>query len=534
MIANGRNGRSNGRIGADYRGAKQSRYQIKRSGIPAMGASADWHYKNDGQYLKLSELARDIDRNDIVTGQIIDRVTDNEVQGGFTLNCMTGDPKLDRDLEQRWREEADDPDKCCVTGERTFHDLEWLVSREAKVAGDIFALPVVGDFGRAIQLVENYRCRTPNRSKRNIVHGIEVDDRRRPVRYYFTKDVIDPNAQVRMQDVQTVEASGETDELTGMSFKNVWHSMFQKRATQQRGVTALAPIFDVVGIHDDVQYSKLIQQQITSFFAFIRERDIAWQAPDTGDDTVEGLRTTQDIYGQDQEELTPGMEMAGLPGERLRLDSANIPNPEWFPHVKLLLTFIGINLGAPFVMAMMDASGSNFHGYRGEIDMARLGFRMNQRRRIKSFYRPFWHWRLRGWLDDDDVLRRRFLSNRRKVNLFNHTWTPPSWPYIEPTKDALGDLIRESNTLISPRRRAAERGDDYSEIVREAIEDRANGISIAIDAAAEINQQHGLDGTESVTWQHLYQPPMPQGVTLQLNATGEVSEAPQIPTSEKE
>jgi capsid protein len=226
------------------------------------------------------------------------------------------------------------------------------------------------------------------------------------------------------------------------------------------------------------------------------------------------------------------MEMNGTPGEKIKLDSANIPNPEWFPHVKLLLTFIGINLGAPFVLAMMDTSETTFHGYRGAIDMARMGFRMNQRRRVKSFYRPAWEWRLRNWLDDDAVLRRRFLSNRKPVNLFSHSWTPPSWPYIEPVKDAMGDLLREANTLTSPRRRAAERGDDYSEIVREAIEDRAGGIDLAIEAATQINEKHDLEGTEAVTWQHLYQPPMPQGVTLQLNATGEVSEAPQTPQQE--
>ena len=179
-------------------------------------------------------------------------------------------------------------------------------------------------------------------------------------------------------------------------------------------------------------------------------------------------------------------------------------------------------------MVLMDAGETNFSGYRGAIDQARLGFRCNQRNRINKFYRPYFNWRLRTWLDDDPDLLRRFLSNRRKVNLFRHEWGPPEWPYIEPTKDALADLIRESNTLTSPRRRAAERGMEYSTIVREAIEDRASGISLAIEAADGINTKHGLDGLESVTWQHLYQPPMPQGVTLQMNAVGDVEEQAQI------
>jgi len=514
---------------ASYRAAKRStRFQAKRSGIPSMGASADFHYGNDTDYLWMSEIARDIDRNDCVAGQILDRVVDNEVQGGFRLNCMTGDEKLDTDLEQRWTEEASDPVLSDVTGTRTFHDQERLVAREEKLVGDIFALPV-GDEGvrGAVQLIENYRCRRPDNTKKNIINGIELSKLRQPIKYYFTNDTIEARQQTFTRNMSSVDANNGVDELTGMVFPNVWHVLRQKRPSQTRGITAFAPLFDIIGIHDDVQFSKLVQQQIASFFAIIRERDLGWQEPDSGDDTVEGLRSVDDSYGQTQEELTPGMELNGLAGEKIHLDNPNIPNPEWFQHVKLLLTFVGINLGAPLVMVLMDAGETNFSGYRGAIDQARLGFRCNQRNRINKFYRPYFNWRLRTWLDDDPDLLRRFLSNRRKVNLFRHEWGPPEWPYIEPTKDALADLIRESNTLTSPRRRAAERGTEYSTIVREAVEDRANGISLAIEAADAINTKHGLDGLESVTWQHLYQPPMPQGVTLQMNAVGDVEEPAQ-------
>lgn len=512
---------------SDYKAAKRSsRYQTKRTGIPALGASADWHYRRDNDYLWISEVARDIDRNDVIAGQILDRVIDNEVQDGFRLNCMTGDEKLDRDLEQRWEEESNDPSLCDVTGTRTFHDQERLVAREEKLVGDIFAVPIEDDGIRAIQLLENYRCiSATKKSKRNIVNGIELDDRRKPQRYYFTKDSINPNRNIRLSDLESVEAYNEMDTLTGMTFPNVWHVLKQKRPTQTRGISAYAPLFDVVGIHDDIQYSKLVQQQINSFFAFLRTRDLNFQQNDPDADTLQGISSDTGGLDEGQEELIPGMEMRGLPGETITGWSPNIPNTEWFQHVKLLLTFIGINLGAPLVMVLMDASQTNFSGYRGAIDLARLSFRCNQRRRVTQFYRPYFNWRLRSWLDDDEVLLRRFNSNRRRVNLFRHVWNPPRWPYIEPTKDALSDLIRESNTLTSPRRRAAERGDEYATIVRESIEDRANGIRTALAAANDINSEFNLADASAVTWQHLYQPPMPQGVTLNLNAVGEMSDS---------
>lgn len=515
---------------ANYRAAKRSsRFQTKRTGIPSMGASADWHYRNDRDYLWMAEVARDIDRNDVVAGQILDRVVDNEVQGGFKLNCLTGDPKLDRDLEQRWTEEATDPNLCDVTGTRTFHDQERLIAREEKLVGDIFPIPVVNpDEGirGAVQMVENYRCRSPSSTKKNIVNGIELSKFRRPIRYYFTKDSLNPNQQVLMRDLESIDAEGKRDELTGMVFPNVWHVLTQKRPSQTRGITAFAPLFDVVGIHDDLQYSKLVQQQINSFFAFLRTRDLNFEYPDdeSKQDEMAGLTSTTGSLSENQEELIPGMELRGLPGERIEGYSPNIPNQEWFQHVRLLLTFIGINLGAPLVMVLMDASETNFSGYRGAIDQARLQFRCNQRNRVSKFYRPYFNWRLRTWLDDDASLRRRLLSTRKRVNLFRHEWGPPRWPYIEPLKDAMAAAYRAANNLDSRRNVVAENGGDIDTIMQQNVEDNGNGIQMAIDKAIEINLAAGLSGDEAVTWQQIWQPPMPQGVTLQLDAVGDSSD----------
>ena len=522
---------------AGYRAAKrQSRFQVKRTDIPPNGAPGDFHYRSENNYWWISEVARDIDRNDVVAGQMLDRVVDNEVQDGFKLNCLTGDAKLDRDLEQRWKEESEDPVLCDVTGTRTFHEQERLVAREEKLVGDIFPLPVTdpdeGILG-AVQLIENYRCRGPRRTNRNIVNGIELDKFRRPQRYYFMKDSIDPN-NIRLRDLLPVEAKSDRDELTGMIFPNVWHVLTQKRPTQTRGISAFAPLFDVVGIHDDLQYSKLVQQQINSFFAFLRTRDLNFQYPDDDDDQdeVAGLRSTKGALSENQEELIPGMELRGMPGETITGYSPNIPNQEWFQHVKLLLTFIGINLGAPLVMVLMDASETNFSGYRGAIDQARLSFRCHQRNRVSRFYRPYFNWRLRTWLDDDELLRRRFLSNRRRVNLFRHEWGPPRWPYIEPLKDAMAASFRASNNLESRRNVVAENGGDIDTIMQQNVEDNGNGIMLAIEKADAINQDAGLSGDQAVTWQQIWQPAMPQGVTLQLNAVGDESSQQQSGNSD--
>ena len=141
-------------IRADYQAAKSSRFRRRRIGYSSMGSGADYHYRSESDYLKLIEIARDMDRNDLIVGQMIDRAVTNEVQEGIRLDPQTGDEKLNQDLQARWEDWANDPIQCDVAGENTFAGIEYLASRAVKVDGDIFALPLIDG---QIQLIEGHR-----------------------------------------------------------------------------------------------------------------------------------------------------------------------------------------------------------------------------------------------------------------------------------------------------------------------------------------------------------------------------------------
>ena len=46
----------------DYRMSRESRFVRRRTGIPTNGDSADWHYRNETDYYRDIEKARDMDR----------------------------------------------------------------------------------------------------------------------------------------------------------------------------------------------------------------------------------------------------------------------------------------------------------------------------------------------------------------------------------------------------------------------------------------------------------------------------------------
>jgi capsid protein len=493
---------------ADYSAAKQSRYRRRRTGISPSGSGADYHYRNECDYLRVMEYARDMDLNDVIVGQIIDRAVANEIQDGFTLCPLTGDPAVDKDLALRWYDYATDPEQCDLAAENSWWDFEQLVSRHVKVDGDVLGL---ASSNGSIELVEAHRLRTPQNTRQNVVHGVLKDPlTRKPLQYWLTSENIDPSAPVKLVgDMRRIAARDEE------GFRQVFHVLSRKRVSQTRGISALAPIFDLCGMFEDINFATLVQRQLVACFAIFREREKDFTAMLQGQ--------LQPGQGQTQESLPdgtvriiegmgPGREFVGWPGEKFKLDSPHVPNAEFFPHMKMILTLIGINLGLPLCLTLMDAGETNFSGFRGAVDQARMGFRQNQRRNVQQWHRPNYRRKVRGWLAEDTALQN--ASRRSGIAVYDHRWDPPTWPYIQPLQDASADLVRTRNALISQRRRCAERGMEWGDLSTEIVEDNGALIEKAFQKADELNKKYpGL----AVTWREIASLPTADGINLSLS-----------------
>lgn len=501
---------------ADYEATKASRFVRKRQGLAAMGAGADFHYRTDGDFLKLMELARDHDRNDPFIGQGINRLCNNVLMDGIALDADTGDAGLDAALEQRWKDWGEDPRACDVACEHTWCFLEWLALRDCIVAGDIMGIPVeTGSDDGALQMIEAHRLRTPQRTRQNVVHGVKLDpDTRKPIEYWFTKDDVGTSgAQIMVADMRQVPA------FDADGYRQVFHVKDPRRITQTRGVTAMAPIFIRAGMFDDLDFAKLVQAQSASCFGWTVETPLdfvptAGGPPSTGETTTQALAdgSTRRVDG-----IAPGMAYHGAPGEQIKAFSPGVPNSEYFQHARLILTTMAINLGLPLVMFLMDASETNFSGFRGAVDEARKGFKRLQRMLVDRLHRPVYQWKLRQWAARDPAMQRALEAG----TLFKHTWNLPRWPYIEPKKDADADAVRLQERLISHRRLQAERGGcEFRIMAGEIVEDNGLIIEAAIRRATELNK---LDPDQHVDWRELAAFPPAGG---QNKPEPEVDEAP--------
>ena len=500
---------------ADYRAAKRStRLRPRPKGIPSGGASGDYHYRGEADYLWMGELGQEMDRNNVIGSRILDVQQKNVLQDGFQYDPNTGDDKLDDDLKAWWKETSNDPSKIDSQGEFTFNALTGFVYRSKKSAGDIFGL--MRD-DATIELAEFHRCRTPAKDKSKIVHGIEMDASRKRKRYWFTKDVIDPIFGIapKRGDMRSIAAYDDD------GLPQVLHVYDPKRSTQTRGVTGFAPIFDYIGMHDDLEFLQMVKAQMSSMVLLIRNRAAEFDPATLANAPASGTTPSSTIDDLMQQEMRPGMQFAGMPGEQLALSSANVPNAEFFAHMKLILSLCGVSFYVPLVQLMLDASETNFSGYRGAISEARLAYRCEQDALARQWHTPVLNFQLHKLADSDSAfakVRDIGRSGRKKVDLFRHKWKKPRWSYIEPMKDATAALVRTSNMLTSPSRQATEDGSgEWEDIVAETVRDRALAIRSAIKESESINGEYALSDNDMVRWRDLAPLAAPERVNVSVS-----------------
>jgi lambda family phage portal protein len=480
------------------------------AGVNQMASGADYHYRNETEWLHIIERCRDYQRNDPIIGQAVRRLVSNVIQTGFTLDVKTGDPELDKELKDHWDQWAGDSDRCHSEREFTFAQIERIVLSSTVVDGDVFLLPLKNG---SIQPVEAHRVRTPRMTTRNVIHGILLDDMARRREYWITKEDLDPWRQLtRVGEIERYKATGPDGE------RQVHHIYNPYRFSQRRGVSLMAPVSDIIGMHDDTQFASLVKQQVAAMICILRSRDEGFSP--SGKSALGSTSTETDANGYMRtiEGVSAGLDIASAPGETLEAFAPQIPGPGYLDHTMMLLTFIAINLDMPIHMLLLDPSRTNFSGWRGAIDQARLRFREIQQWLVDKLHRPIYQWKVRQFVARSKRLQR--LTDRLAPGaVFAHDWNPPSWPYLEPMTDASADLLIMRNGLNSPRRIFGSRGLEYGTVKTEAIEDLVFAFRVARDAARKFNLE-AEDDSERISMRELITFPTADGINVSVSTTG--------------
>jgi capsid protein len=509
--------------------AKESRFRRERD-IPSNGSGADYHWASEPDYYKVMEYARAMERDDVVIGPGLDKAAQLTVGGGPTFKPDSGNDKYNLAWWELWEEYRKSPSMCDVSRENDWGQLCRLVHHSTLRDGDVIALAVQTGEGKsmnvATQLIEAHQIRSPRynleRIEQNIHLGVKLDSKRARTHYYYAQEAREPHQQFDEKDLRRIQTWRQ---IPGMGeFRQLFHVYHPRRASQTRGVTALAPAFDTAGMFEDLNFAKLVQSLVISCIGFIKTREPGTQMP--GEENDNPLRDSRLVPDVDNilDLIQPGFMLRLKPGEKLEGFSPKVPNAEFFDQAKLALTLIGNNIGLPIMILIYDASDTNFSSWRGVFDQAKEGFLSNQAMNDTRYYTPF----NRLWTAVQIASQRlKVPKSLRFGNEFRHTWSHRRWPFIQPVQDAATMILRQRNLLASPRAVHGEVGQDFEQVVDHTTEDNAYAIKAAVTKAKEVNEfikSDGDDAQPKVTWRDMISLPTYDRVSASFNINDNAEE----------
>jgi len=509
---------------AEYAGMTDNRFRRKRVGISSSGGSGDTHYYSEANFIRMREYVRAMVRDDSNFKFLINRAVINLVGPGFSYEPDTGDEKLNTDLKDSWIDWAKDRRRCDSAGRRTFAEMEKIVVFSDFVDGDVFA---AGQDDGAVRLYEADEIRTPTFVRnRRIIHGIELDERRRHQRYWIVKDpvALTPVSSLRLDQFVQIDALDEE------GYEQVWQVCDSHRIRMTRGITAAHPIFDKAGKYEDIDFALLVKQQFAAMIAWFLKRDQNYVS-----DVKTGSRTEivkSDGTTQTLEEIEPGAFIRGNKGEDLELKAANIPSSETLAHLRHTLQMICLNLSLPYCVGMMDGTGESFSSIRFVYDQAKLGWISTRGRIEGQFHNQAAVFRTRQMLAEDRTMAR--ASQKRGIKVFKHWWQKPAWPYPQPLHDASAAAIRLQTGQLSLIDFHAENGGDFKQFVKDSVKSNGHWIEAAIIATKALKEKYG-DDARDVTWRDLYYRDLYKGGQTfdSLDTQNDSGTAPGTPSGKK-
>jgi len=480
---------------ADYDFMRVTKHRRQRL---RLGGTADAHTRVFMDWWRSIEQPRDADRNDAVFGQMVDRAANNIFGPGLQCEPSTPDAGLNRELKEAWDDYWTDPRQVDVAGRHDGPTYERLGYRHLVIEGDFFVRRfTAGEYEGKLQFLEADRVTSLSKLNDNVVYGIELGEHGNPLAYHVLRlppDRVKWRRQI-VPDIQDQNAYDRVPALGEDGLPNVMHVYDPSRFSQTRGVSAFHAVFDELAMVQDVNFAKLLQQKLVSSVAIFLEREHDYQmGPRTRESDSDG---NYRYY----EKVAPAQVWRVRPGEKISGFSPRVPNPGYAEHLRLLLRICGGALGLPLSLVLLDTSDTTFHGYRGEMQQARIGFRRTQNHFPRQLHGPAYRWFVRRFMRQERgaVLPHDREMTRRERQVFRVRWTGPTWPYVEPKTDAEADEIRRQNWQASPRQIVGERGYRWEQIVQETVEDYAALIRRAAEAAATLRDETD----EEVTWRDL-------------------------------
>jgi len=196
---------------------------------------------------------------------------------------------------------------------------------------------------------------------------------------------------------------------------------------------------------------------------------------DTDKANTEGQLTTR------LTELDYALMFFGKPGEDIKGIEHNIPGMNFSESLRMFLRLLGLPLGLPLELILLDWTQSNYSQSRAVLEQAYTTFLDKQETLEDFYYVPTYEWKIRQWMDEG------LLSDNEEA--FNHEWIPPTFPWIDQLREveAYGEKVDRTFSTHAQVCKSLNR--DRQEVVDAAERE----VRDAIERAKKIKDDTGFD-----------------------------------------
>lgn len=431
-----------------------------REGRAYSSGSGDAHSRYDRP--RLIKQSRAFYRDNPIYKGMIDRAVSYIIGNGFELQVKTNSQSFNKKIERLWKDFQKKPE---IRGLLSGPECGRMTLSEVMIAGDTGAIKTNKGLLQQVE-AEQISSRVQARD------GIEKNMFGAPVTYWICP--YNENGYLR---------TGSARKISPADFLFITNP---DRISSTRGVPACQSSFPMLHRINDICDSEAIGMQLLSRLVVAITREEADQKAyieSKADPAKAGTDTSGELATR-LTELSYAIMFHAKPGEKIEGIDRNIPGKNFGESIRMFLRLLGLPLGLPLEIILLDWTKSNYSQSRAVLEQAFQSFIFWQGKIADFYYSPLFDWKLEAWRESG------FVGNRKDVP---YSWIRPSYPWIDQLKEAKAKAEMTERGFMTHGEVCKSRGQDREEVV--AMRDKE--VRDAIDRSKKIE----ADTSVKVPWQ---------------------------------
>ena len=397
---------------------------------------------------KLRAMSRSLVRTSPIASGAINNIAQNSLRGGLKLRATPDENNLNLTKEgaDDWSNKTEklfrnwcESTTCDYYDNSKFKQLEYQVIYNVLLTGEVFVfLPINRRQNKnrlKVQLIEadrintDFEFKTRRRLNKNILYGIEYDDKNREVAYYYQKERKNQIYNILNAYTRVSKYGRRTGRV------QVLHIFRKDRVDQSRGIPIITQAIKPLKQLQRYTDAELLASVITACFnAFVTTDTpgITGAVPSIGENSVNQLDGAE---RSNHNKIGSGNISYLKPGEKVEIVDPKRPSSGFGQFIESVATQIGIHLQIPRDVLMQEFN-SSYSASRAALLQAWQTYKDWQDLIVDKFHKPIYREWLRQAVFNEDIEAEGLIESPEYRNYWSGSeWIGKAQPSIDPLKE---------------------------------------------------------------------------------------------------